>query len=293
MSGRFLSAPFVLAVSALASEIRLTTTSRAVPALAALVLLGILPGRPTVLSDGYYAATEIPVTGIADERGVYYGVTGMLRKRHEWPPPHVALLERYVAAIDRGRRAVVTDFIGMQGFLAGPRLHFIDRLGLPDPLLSRLPCEPGWRIGHFERSLPEGYFDSVERGTNAIADRALANYYERVLLITRGPIWSRARWSAIVRMNMGDYDGWLRAYVAGRRSASARRERTKIHAATAPSGNALMARTAFPGSMSPRNSSDTVAAVGTAATTSAARVRAKLNRQEANHAPSAPIAPEM
>jgi arabinofuranosyltransferase len=294
MAGRFLSAPFVLAVTVLSAEIRLTTARAAGCAIAAITVLGLLPSRPTVLSDGYYSASEISPTGIADERGVYYAVTGLLRKRHEWQPPRVPLQERYAAASARGRHAIVADFIGLQGYLAGPRLHIIDRLALPDPLLSRLPCDSGWRIGHFARTLPDGYFDSVNTGTNAITDPNLAQYYDRILLITRGDIWSRSRWSAIVRMNVGAYDAWLRAYVAGRRSTSpsARSDLTKIHPAVAPSGSALTARRTLPGWMKPKNSSETVTAVGIAATAMANRVLRGPSPRDTNHAATAPSAPE-
>jgi arabinofuranosyltransferase len=294
MTGRFFSSPFVFAVAILASTPALATPWRAATALAALAALGTLPGSPTILSDGYYSAQAIPASGIANERGIYFRETGLLRKRHEWQTPRIPLQERYVAAIERGRHAIVTDFIGLQGFMVGPRLHIVDRLALTDPLLSRLPCEPGWRIGHFERALPDGYFESVERQTNAIVDPNLARYYERIVEITRGPIWSGSRWAAILRMNIGGYDGWVRAYVAARASASAsaRSERTKIHAAAAPSGKALAARTGFVGWMSPRNSSDTVTAVGTAATTRSSRVSRGATVSAPNHAARAPIAPD-
>jgi arabinofuranosyltransferase len=275
MSGRFFSAPFVLSVGVLAAEAPLERGWLAGCAVAASLALGILPPRPTIFSNGYYTAPEIPPSGIADERGFYYPLTGLLRKRHEWQPPPLVLQERYAAALERGRHAAVTEFIGVQGYLAGPRLHLIDRLGLPDPLLSRLPCEQGWRIGHFERALPEGYVDSVERQTNAITNPNLARYYDKVVTLTRGPLWSRTRWAAIVGMNLGRYDGWLRAYVAerGAGSASARSDRTNTQAAAAPSGSALMARSAFPGWITPTYSRDTVAAVGSAATISRRRLR--------------------
>jgi len=294
MAGRFFSGPFVLAVTVFSAEIRLTTARRTGFAIASITVLGLLPPRPTVLSDGYYSASEIPATGIADERGVYYAQTGLLRKRHEWQPPRVQLQERYAAAIARGRHAIVADFIGLQGYLAGPRLHIIDGLALPDPLLSRLPCDSGWRIGHFARTLPDGYFDSVNTRTNALSDPNLAQYYDRILLITRGEIWLRSRWSAIVRMNLGAYDGWLRAYVAGRRSTSpsARSDLTKIHPAVAPSGSALTARRTLPGWIRPTNSSETVSAVGIAATAMAIRVPRGPARRDRSQAATAPSAPE-
>ena len=213
MSGRFFAAPFVVAVAVLASHDWLSRRTVMAAAVAALAIVGWVAREGTVLSDGYYSAQEIPVSGIADERGFYYQTTGLLRKRHEWQPPPEPLQARYEAAIAQGRRAIVADFIGRQGFLARRRIHIVDRLALTDPLLSRLPSDADWRIGHFPRTLPEGYFDSLETGTNRIADPDLARYYEKMTLITRGPLWSRPRVAAIAGMNAGRYDEWLRAFI--------------------------------------------------------------------------------
>jgi arabinofuranosyltransferase len=122
-------------------------------------------------------------------------------------------MEKYVAAIAAGRRAIVADFIGAQGYLVGRQLQIIDPLALPDPLLSRLPCERPWRIGHFARRLPDGYFQSVQEDRNRIVDPDLAAYYDGVRMVTRAPLWSWDRIVTIVRMNFGAYDGRLRAYI--------------------------------------------------------------------------------
>jgi arabinofuranosyltransferase len=218
MSGRFLSAPFLAAVCLVARfGIRPGSRSIALRAgmgLSATVVIGFLAPHPTLFSDGGYRVEEIPPHGIADERGVYYQVTGLLRKRHAWSSPRIALMEKYVAAIEAGRHAIATDFIGAQGYLVGRQLHIIDTLVLPDPLLSRLPCERPWRIGHFARRLPEGYFQSVQEDRNRIVDPDLAAYYDGVRTITRAPLWSWERIVTIVRMNGGAYDGRLRAYIS-------------------------------------------------------------------------------
>lgn len=41
---------------------------------------------------------------------------------------------------------------------------------------------------------------------NQIKDERLAEYYDQLVLITRGPIWARERWATIWRMNTGQYD---------------------------------------------------------------------------------------
>jgi arabinofuranosyltransferase len=74
---------------------------------------------------------------------------------------------------------------------------------LCDPLLARLPAQPGWRIGHFERSLPDGYLETVQTGRDVISDPNVARQYEQLKLITQGSIWSWVRWRAILTMNLG------------------------------------------------------------------------------------------
>jgi arabinofuranosyltransferase len=104
--------------------------------------------------------------------------------------------------------------IGYAGFAAGPDKFIIDRVGLSDPLLARLPAyTPTRRMlfksGHFQRFIPEGYVESVERDIDAIANPGLAKYYAAIRNITRGPLFRADRFRDIVNMNLGRYDGWL------------------------------------------------------------------------------------
>jgi arabinofuranosyltransferase len=96
----------------------------------------------------------------------------------------------------------------------------IDTLGLADPLLSHLPIDPGtrWWPGHFFRSIPDGYRESVAADVNYVRDPSLHLYYERIRLITRGPILDAARFRAIVALNLGLENDLLRAYQEARRS---------------------------------------------------------------------------
>jgi hypothetical protein len=50
-----------------------------------------------------------------------------------------------------------------------------------------------WVIGHFQRDVPEGYVETVETGTNLLADPDLAAYYEHLRVIVADPLWSRHR----------------------------------------------------------------------------------------------------
>ena len=64
----------------------------------------------------------------------------------------------------------------------------MDHYALGDPLLARLPPipEPFWRIGHFWRLPPFGYYTTILTGRNLLVEPGLAEYYEKLSLITRG-----------------------------------------------------------------------------------------------------------
>jgi arabinofuranosyltransferase len=103
------------------------------------------------------------------------------------------------------------EAIGYVGYAAGPSKFIVDKVGLGDPLLARLPAiQPDassrWKSGHFHRTIPAGYLESVERDTNVIQERGLRDYYEKIRVITRGRVFSWERLKTIVHMNLGDYD---------------------------------------------------------------------------------------
>jgi arabinofuranosyltransferase len=215
MSGRFLAAPLLGGVILLSVT---PFTSRIVlPAFVIVVLIGLLTPRSPLLSGpgygGDYAEQKEKVdrSGISDERAFYYPATGLLRTDREYPSPsprhvwvHAALQARQQAPT-----VVVRDSVGFFGFYAGPEVHVIDRHGLGDALLARLPPIPNreWRVGHFPRHVPEGYVATIASGRNLLADPGLAAYYAQLSLILRGPILRRDRLVAILKMNLGLYDG--------------------------------------------------------------------------------------
>jgi arabinofuranosyltransferase len=116
--------------------------------------------------------------------------------------------------------------VGMLGYYAGPGVHVLDTLALGDPLLAKLryvntlaQTRGGRRIadgtiliGHYERAIPPGYRETLESGENRIADEHLRAYYERLVLVTRGPLFSWERWRAIWQLNTGELDDLIRAY---------------------------------------------------------------------------------
>jgi arabinofuranosyltransferase len=113
-------------------------------------------------------------------------------------------------------QAEVWGATGYFGFLRGPGWRTIDNLALSDPLLARLPArdaEHGWGRGHLFRSVPAGYIASVSTAQNRIVDPALHEYYDKLLIITTGPIFTMERFRTIWRMNTGAYSGLIEEYV--------------------------------------------------------------------------------
>ncbi len=203
MSGRFFSVP-VLAAAILISRIRI----QGIPALLIAGILGIVGlsvHRPTLKYGRDYRPVmyDITVSGIMDERGVYYGCSGLVgTNRYVMEPscPMVALGKTVRAA---GDTLVVEGSLGYFGYYAGPEAHVVDYLALSDPLLARIPAKSKklWRIGHFVREIPAGYLESLQSGQNELENPEYQELYESVRLITREPIWTRERWKAIWQLN--------------------------------------------------------------------------------------------
>jgi arabinofuranosyltransferase len=222
MSGRFLAAPLLVALVLIVHSLKDVRPSYSLMLIGIVVLLGFASPFPTVLSDATYGEGHDPTgdNGIADERGYYYAHTGLLRKlRGSRLPSH-----RWVDDGQKLRqgveKAVLLPNIGIVGYFAGPDVHLIDSTALADPLMARLPVlDPiGWRIGHFDREVPEGYMETLESGENKIKDPNLALYYDKLDLVVRGNIWDWNRLKEIWNLNTGRYDGLLEAYVQAKGS---------------------------------------------------------------------------
>jgi arabinofuranosyltransferase len=212
MSGRFFAAPLLLAVFT-ATRAKSRWNWPWFAAAGAAIALAAFAGLPT-LSGRDYDAPEIPASGINDCRGFYFQSTGLLSaRRRTWSPAG-----RVPERLDFAPPLLVLQAVGYQGFLAGSRVHVVDRLALCDPLLSRLPGRNrgAWRIGHVARHLPDGYLATLRLGDNHIADRDLAEYYDHLRIVTRGPLFGAERLATLCHFLCGSYDGLLARYVRER-----------------------------------------------------------------------------
>lgn len=234
MSGRFLSAPFVCAALFLGQQWGprlarrpLAAGGAAVAMMAISISVPESPLRvwtPEPLVPEMFALPQYH--GIIDERRFYFPFTGLwavvAEGRHPSEQPWSAAGVQVHGTVG----VMVYDSVGLLGYHAGPSLHLIDRVALADPLLARQPALPGWRIGHFARTVPRGYEESIlacQRhvfpdkvvgpttesclawpiDTNRLADPALAREYELLRQVTQAPLFSADRLRAIVRLNLG------------------------------------------------------------------------------------------
>ena len=206
MSGRFLTPAFLAGVAGIIS-MRGGSRSSGVFVAAAAVIVTIgafVPGTP-VRTTANFRPSEEPGTvfdrhGVTDERRFYYPDLGLLPvlqgraspREHGWAAAGLNMRAS-------GERVREASNVGLFGYFAGPGVYVIDRNALTDPFLARLPPKPGWRVGHYERLIPAEYAESRRTGRNLIADPDLHSLYDEIERLTRADIWSRERWSVILR----------------------------------------------------------------------------------------------
>ncbi|GEM_PF-447164 len=214
MTGRFFAAPLLVAVTLIISHRAFVrpqaVTYTFVPLIVGIFILGVIANpRPTIILEDHSVNRQIggKFQGIGDERLVYASsgdIGAWLRQtRMRSITPFNDTLN------DIEPRTISENVsVGMAGFRGGYDTHVIDTVGLGDPLLARLPAwyRGDWAVGHYGRRLPTGYEETLKRGYNLIRDNRVAEYYDKLVLITRGPIFSSERLETIFHMNLGNYD---------------------------------------------------------------------------------------
>lgn len=230
MEGRFLTLPLCVSLVVLLRLPRRSLPPLLLPASGALGLaacIGLTPEPPfgTGRDFGKDRGSIKGRHGIADERRYYFQATGLRRLgAHGAEPTRKGIMrrarktKRKAEKVMRKRHrdgkgsqvdprpavVVVWGASGIRGYYAGPHVHVVDRYGLSDPLLSRMPaCDPSrWRIGHFIRCIPDGYERSISEDQNLLTDPALARYYDLVREVSRAPFWSRKRVHGVWKLNV-------------------------------------------------------------------------------------------
>jgi arabinofuranosyltransferase len=206
MAGRFLAAPLFASV-VLCSWLAVAPREVWLGAAGVLAIVGSTATHVPLWMHGGGADPGAKANGIVDERSVYFRERSLVlatRQRFRdpaWPTD--------TGARPTMRVAETCGLMGQTGLDLGPYVHLLDECALADPLLARLPAvfNDDWRVGHYRRMIPSHYRESLERSANLLDDKALAEYYEHLRLITRStPLLRRDRLRAIVRMNRGAFD---------------------------------------------------------------------------------------
>jgi arabinofuranosyltransferase len=131
---------------------------------------------------GFYVERRLSVFGHAMNRPTGAAIDELRDQSAPWNPDE--------SARKGGREVVVLcGLAGSVGMSVGPDVHLLDTCALSDMYLAQIPYRPTgpWRIGHFERPLPDGYVESIERGENLVVDPDLAAELDHVWGLIRPP----------------------------------------------------------------------------------------------------------
>ena len=238
MSGRFFTVPLLASVMLL-GQLEPEPAGALRGAVAATGLAAAwMAGFPT-LNDQYASLRPACVNDIEDYRREWLPGTGLLSRAFSPPGPDHDWVNAGKAAREHPHEIPTWGGIGLAGFYAGPDVRPIDKYGLSDALLARLPIPDGkhetyFKAGHFARAFPDGYLETVRDGKNQIRHRALAAYYDKLALVTQGPLWSGRRMIEAIKLALGRYDALLDAYVAFQ-------DQKPVSASTLPPANATQA----------------------------------------------------
>ncbi len=215
MSGRYFSTPFLLMVALIATY-PLTTSIRVWPLPFVIVLVMglssshpnlVLPERRSAPKEGEPISTGyISPRGIANERLFYFYRSGLI---HVNPDFFIESENAFLHGNEHSH-VKVAKCIGFYGYSCPRETHIIDIWALIDPLLARLPAiradRGEGRVGHFERMIPDGYYETLESGEDRFTDRSLAEYYKALSQLTRADLFSPGRVQVIYDMNLGRYN---------------------------------------------------------------------------------------
>lgn len=102
------------------------------------------------------------------------------------------------------KKTLHITFGGMDGVCMGSKHTLIDGYALTEPLLARLPVkvsEHGFFVAHIWHDFPLGLILSYQKNQNLLTDKTLAKYYDKILVITRGDLFTKERWKYIWQLN--------------------------------------------------------------------------------------------
>ncbi|MGE4056046.1 MAG: hypothetical protein AB7F99_14715, partial [Vicinamibacterales bacterium] len=210
MAGRFFAAPFLMSAMLFGYLPKKRMTALAATGL--IVLWNVLnPLAPIKSSPDLEMGWNWRLqNGVKDDRGATAGGVSPLTFEIFRRMPDNAMAREARTLQASPDRVIVHPWIGEVGFWAGPEKYVIDPNALSDPLLARLPIPPSFYyefwVSHFTRELPSGYVESRRARKNLIEDPLIRAYFDKILRVTTGPVFSLARFRDIYDLNVGMRD---------------------------------------------------------------------------------------
>jgi arabinofuranosyltransferase len=209
MAGRFLAGPVLIAVLTLLELAPLPTLAVQGGLVALVLALSFVPAgsnwsAPRPSPGVWQAFFDTCLRGVCDERALYGPYSNWRNPGVGGVQPADPLALKGALWSQHPELPRVSGSIGYTGFFAGPAVFIVDYYGLSDPLVARLSYDPSlkaWTPGHFKRCVPLGYPEATQVGPRALLDPALREYYSKIWIVTRGPLWSLERWRAIWQLN--------------------------------------------------------------------------------------------
>lgn len=193
MAFRFLAVPLYLSVMLIAA-VPLPELSRTyrwagagVAAAVGLAVLVVAPPSAVSSIDGP-RWDLLERAAVADERGYTIGLAGLSpalvqRQAQAWPDGPLPGGIPTTVLVQCGG-------LGGLGMANGPTTHVVDTCGLADRFIAGLPfpykADGDWRVGHFERDIPEGYLAAIAANDPSL----VADPQQRARLLE---LWSAIR----------------------------------------------------------------------------------------------------
>ncbi|MBA4387876.1 MAG: hypothetical protein C0404_07835 [Verrucomicrobia bacterium] len=206
MGGRFLIAPLWMVLIIFFHAV---PTLRAASLLACVALLVAIlsPVSPlkVILHDVPTCRME---RGITDEHAGYFQATSLRSYVMVGFPESLRAAPDLYNWYELGTRfkqvqgVVEASNMGILGYYAGTETILIDRYGITDPLIARLPATKAKVPGHYVRAVPAGYIPSVMEHTNLIQDAQIARLHNDIRVVTQGKLFTLERFRLILKLNM-------------------------------------------------------------------------------------------
>jgi arabinofuranosyltransferase len=215
MSGRFFTGVYLVAVLLLIKNLQ---RSRMVAWLSLFFILMLLikPGSSikTSYDFSYLGVDQSKYGYINDEKGYHFEAASLIDcfrdKDHLLWPAHGWVRDGLKMRLITQPGVLIIGSSGYYGYFCGPLHYIIDRYGLTNALLARIPAQGC--IGHFARQVPAGYPESLVLKRNLLVDPDLKQFYEILLPVIRGPVFNWERFKNIFYLNTGKYNYLIKGY---------------------------------------------------------------------------------